>query len=146
MSKSIVRAACGLLILLVVIAGVAACSNEVPEPEYASQMTESTAQGMSDGDYAAFSQYLTPEIKAALTEDDFNQISQQIKAIIGEYIDKEFWKAQPSREDTLVQYKARYTEEPEDVIIKALFTEIEGEIYISGFVFDSPKLREAVGE
>jgi hypothetical protein len=145
MSKLIVRAACGLLILLVVIAGLAACS-PMSEPEYASQMTESTAQGMSDGDYAAFTQYLTPEIKDALTEDDFNQVSQLIKDAIGDYIDKEFWKAQPSGDDTLVQYKARYTEEPEDVIIKALFTEIEGEIYISGFLFDSPKLRESAGE
>lgn len=146
MSKSIVRAACGLLILSVVIGGLAACSNTIPEPEYARQMTESTAQGMSDGDYAAFTQYLTPEIKAALTEEDFNQVSQQIRDAIGEYIDMEFWKAQPSGEDTLVQYKARYTDEPEDVIIKALFTEIEGEIYISGFLFDSPKLVESSGE
>jgi hypothetical protein len=141
MSKSIVRAVCGLLILSVIIVGLAGC--QMPEPDYARQMTESTAQAMSDGDYAAFTQYLTPEIKAALTEDDFNQISQQIRDAIGEYIDMEFWKAQPSGNDIYVQYKARYTDETEDVIIKALFTEIEGETYISGFVFDSPKLREA---
>ena len=146
MSKSIVRAACGLLILLVVIAGLAACSNEIPEPEYASQMTESTAQGMSDGDYAAFSQYLTPEAKAAMTEAAFNQVSPLIKSTIGDYIDKEFWFAEPSNEDTVVYYKARFTDEPDEVTISVLFTEIEGEIYIAGFLFDSPKLCEAVGE
>jgi hypothetical protein len=141
MSKSIVKAACGLLILCLVVVGLVGC--QMQEPDYARQMTESTAQAMSGGDYAAFTQYLTPEIKDALTEEDFNQISQQIRDAIGEYIDMEFWKAQPSREDTLVQYKARYTDETEDVIIKALFTEIEGQTYIAGFVFDSPKLREA---
>ncbi|MBA7594363.1 hypothetical protein ES703_01304 [subsurface metagenome] len=141
MSKSIVRAACGLLILLVVIAGLAGCSNRIPEPEYASQMTESTAQAMSDGDYAAFAQYLSPEARAVMTEDIFNQASPLIKSIIGDYIDKEFWKAQPSNEDTAVYYKARFTEEPDGVTISVLFTEIDGEIYISGFLFDSPKLR-----
>jgi hypothetical protein len=146
MPKLVVRVACGLLILLVVIAGLAACSNRIPEPEYAGQMTENTAQGMSDGDYAAFTQYLIPEIKAALTEDDFNQVSQLIKSTIGDYIDKEFWKAQPSGEDTVVYYKARFTAEPDEVIISVLFTEIDGEIYIAGFTFDSPKLRDLSGE
>jgi hypothetical protein len=145
MSKSIVRAVCGLLILLVVIVGLAACG-PIPEPDYASQMVESTAQAMSDGDYAAFTEYLTPEIKAALTEDDFNQVSQLITSTIGEYTDKEFWRVQTSGDDTAVYYKTRFTDEPDEVIISVLFTEIEGEIYIAGFTFDSPKLREVVGE
>lgn len=146
MSKSIVKAGCGLLILLIVIAGLAACSNKIPEPDYARQMTEVTAQGMSDGDYAAFSQYLSPEAKTALTEAAFNQVSPLIKSTIGDYIDKEFWFAEPSGDDTVVYYKARFTEEPDDVTISVLFTEVEGEIYISGFLFDSPKLLELIGE
>jgi hypothetical protein len=144
MSKSIVRAVCGLLILSVVIVGLAACSNEMPEPDYANQMTETTAQAMSDGDYTAFCQYLTPEIKAALTEEAFDEVSQFIKSTIGDYIDKEFWRAQPSNKDTAAYYKARFTEEPDGVTISVLFTEIEGDIYIAGFTFDSPKLQEAL--
>jgi len=143
MSKSIVRAACGLLILLVIIAGLAACTT-MPEPDYASQMTEVTAQGMSDGDYAAFTQYLSPEAKAAMSEDDFNQVSPLIKSTIGDYIDKEFWKTETENGYTVVCYIANYSEEPEDVIVSVYFEEKDGEMYIAGFGLDSPKIKASL--
>jgi len=144
MSKSIVRAACGLLILLVVIAGLAACSNKIPEPDYASQMTEVTAQGMSDGDYAAFTQYLSPEAKTAMSEDDFNQVSPLIKSTIGDYIDKEFQKAETQDSYVVVYYIANYSDEPDDVEITVYFQEIDGEMYIAGFGLDSPKIKASL--
>ncbi len=140
MPKSIVRAACGLLILLVVIAGAAACSNEVPEPEYASQMTESTLQAISGGDYAAFLQYFSPEAKAAIDEADFNTGCQEIMPLIGDYIDKEFQETETENGYTVVYYKANFSEEPEDVTVTVYFEEIDGEMYIAVFGLDSPKL------
>ncbi|MBA7632237.1 hypothetical protein ES703_39780 [subsurface metagenome] len=139
MSKSIVRAACGLLILLVVIAGLAACTT-MPEPEYASQITESTLQAMSDGDYAAFTQYFNPEAKAAIDEADFNTGSQEIKALIGDYIDKEFQKAETENGYIGVYYKADFSEEPEGVTVTVYFEERDGEMYIAAFGLKSPKL------
>jgi len=132
MSKSIVRAACGLLIMLIAIAGVAACG-PMSEPDYASQITESALQSMSDGDYAKHMENFSPDFQSTVSEANFDTGSQTIKSLIGDYIDKEFWKAETSGVYTVVYYRARFTEEPAGVTATFYFEEIEGEVYIAGF-------------
>jgi hypothetical protein len=143
MSKSIVRLAGGLLIILVIIGGLAGCSNKLPEPDYANQVAENVLQAMSNCDYEALKQDFSPEAQAALNEADFNTSCQEIKAIIGDYIDKEFWKAQTENGYMGVHYTANFSEEPDEVIVSVYFEEIDGEMYLVAFVLDSPKLRES---
>ncbi|MCX6011317.1 MAG: DUF3887 domain-containing protein [Chloroflexi bacterium] len=145
MSKSIVRAACGLLILLVVIAGLAACG-PMSEPDYASQIAESALQSLSDGDYATHAALYTPDAQATFSEAQFNAGCQEIKSLIGDYIDKEFQKAETQDSYTVVYYNANFSEELEGVIVSIYFEEIDGEMYIAGFDLDSPKLLELSGE
>jgi hypothetical protein len=140
MPKSIVKLACGVLIMLITIAGVSACTPMV-EPDYANQMTESALQGMSDGDYAGYIENFSPDAQSSLAEADFDEASQLIKSLVGDYIDKEFWKTEEEDGYTVVYYKANFTEEPADVIITVYFTEVDGEMYIAGFWLNSPKLR-----
>lgn len=142
MSKSIVKAACGLLILSVVIVGLVGCK-AMEEPEYADEMTESALVSMSNCDYAAHMEQFTPDAQAAINEADFNTSCQAIKAVIGDYIDKEFSKAETQNSYVVVYYTARYSEEPDDVEITVYFKEIDGEMYIAGFWLSSPKLIEA---
>jgi hypothetical protein len=137
MSKSIVRLACGLLIMLVVIGGLAGCS-KLPEPDYADQITESTLQAMNDVDYAAFTHYFTPESRAAFSEDEFETNCQSIKAAFGDYIDKEYWKTQTEDGYIGVHYTANFSGTDEEIIISAYFEEIDGETYIIGFWVKSP--------
>ncbi|MCK4368852.1 MAG: DUF3887 domain-containing protein [Dehalococcoidales bacterium] len=141
MSKSMVKVACGVLIMLITIAGASACATEMAEPDYANQIVESALQGMSDGDYAKFTEYFSPAAQSAMDETTFDEASQLIKSLIGDYIDKEFWKAEEDGEYTIVYYKANFSQEPADVIVTVYFEEIDGEMYISGFLLDSPKLR-----
>ncbi len=146
MSKSILRIACGLLIMLVVVGGLAACGgDDTPsEPDYADEMAEDALQTMSECDYAAHVALYTPEIQEAMTEDIFNVSCQQIKAIIGDYIDKEYLETSDYNGYVLVQYNTDFSEEPEGVTVSVYFEEIDGEIYIAGFGLDSPKLRESL--
>jgi hypothetical protein len=144
MSKSIVKAACGLLILSIVIVGLAGCSNELTEPDYADEIAETALQTMNECDYEAHMGLYTPEVQEAVTEDIFNASCQQIKAIIGDYIDKEYQETSDYNGYVLVQYQANFSEEPEGVTISVYFEEIDGEIYIAGFALDSPKLRESL--
>lgn len=132
--------ACLLLVALLTMA-ITACSPAM-EPEYAPSPTESTLQGMSDGDYAKYTEYFIPEIRTELSEAAFQEVSQLIKSKIGNYVDKVFWKVEVSSQYTVVYYKARFSQEPADVITKAVFQEIDGKMYIAGFWLDSPKLRE----
>ena len=143
MSKSIVRAACGLLILLVVIAGLAGCG-PMGEPDYASQITESALVSISACDYAAHAALYTPEARAAFTEDQFNTGCQEINATIGNYIDKEFWKAEIQNSYIVVYYNANFSEEPEGAEVSVYFQEIDGEMYIAGFELKSPKIESSL--
>lgn len=146
MPKLIVKAACVVLIMLIAIVTVSACTTETSEPGYADQITESALQGMSDGDHAKFTEYFSPAAKSAMDEATFEEVSQIIQSTIGDYIDKEFWRTEENGLYTIFYYKANFSEEPADVIITVAFEEIDGEMYISGFLFDSPKLRELLGE
>jgi hypothetical protein len=143
MSKPIVRLASGLLIMLVIVGGLVGCSSKLPEPDYADQMTEQALQAMSDCDYAAYLENFTPDAQAAITEAIFDPACQQIKAIIGDYIDKEYWKTQTENSYTVVYYTANFSDEPDEVIATVYFEEIGGEMLIAGFWLSSPKLIES---
>lgn len=148
MPKSILRIACGLLIMLVVVGGLAACGDDdtPSEPDYADQITEDALQSMSDCDYATHVALYTPEAQSAITEDIFETTCPQLKDLIGDYIDKEFRSTQTQNSYIVVEYIANYSQEPDGVTVNVYFEEIEGEIYIAGIWMDSPKLREFSGE
>ncbi len=141
MSKLTVKLVCGVLLMLIAAVSASACATGMAEPEYANQMTESALQGVSDGDFAKFTEYFSPATKMLLTEVDFYITCEDVKSVIGDYIDKKFWKVETTEEGyTAVYYKAKFSDEPEDVIVRVYFEEKEGETYIYGFWLSSPKL------
>jgi len=141
MSKPIVKIVCSILVLLVTILAVSACAQK-PEPEYAGQIAENILVAMNEGDYAKYSENFNEDMKTALPESAFTQANTQIKAKIGDYVSKTFWKAGTESGYTVVHYKAKFTQEPESVIVKVIFQETEGKIYVAGLWFDSPELRQ----
>ena len=134
MSKLIVRVACGLLIMLVAIGGLAACNNDTTsEQDYADQIAESTIRAIDDGDYEAYLRYFSPETQSLITEADFNTNVQLIKDAYGDYVGKEFWRTGTENGYIGVYYKATYSETTEELILSAYFEEIDGEMYLVGF-------------
>ena len=110
--------------------------------EYADPITEDILLALNDGNYAKYCEHFDQTMKEAVTEDVFNETNSLIKAKIGDYVSKEFWKVEEQGIYTIVYYKAKFSEEPGDVVVRVVFQEIEDEIYVSGLWFDSPKLRE----
>ena len=145
MSKKLVLIACGLLVLLASITLVSACAPEpepeYTEPEYAGPIAESILQAANEGDYATYSERFNEEMRSAATEAAFLEVSAILKAKIGEYVSKEFWKVEDEGGFTIVYYKANFTQEPE-VTVRVVFEEIAEEVYVAGLWFDSPKLRQ----
>ena len=145
MSNKLVLIACGLLVLLASMIVVSACGPEpepeYTEPEYAGPIAESILQATNEGDYATYSERFNEEMRSAATEAAFLEVNTILKAKIGEYVSKEFWKVEDEGGFTIVYYKANFTQEPE-VIVRVVFEEIAGEVYVAGLWFDSPKLRQ----
>lgn len=163
MSKLMVRIACGLLIMLVVIGGLAGCSSEAEEvgdttdtsdtidasePEYAGPIAEGLLQSLSDGDYETHIAYYAPEVQSSVVEDDFITSTQTMKAAIGDYIDKEHQETTVEEISEVsyivVYYIAHFTDEPDDVQVAVYFQEIDGEMYVVGCWLNSPKLQASV--
>lgn len=135
-----IQIASGILISWLVLISVSSCSS-VPEPEYASAVTEQMLQAISQDDYAKFTERFEKNIEKVMPEEGFHGLATEVKARIGSYQAKEFLKAEDSGFSIIVYYTARFTEEPEDVIVEIRFKELDGEIYVSSFIIDSPKLR-----
>ena len=147
MLKIVIRIILGVIMMLGLVVLASACAAK-PEDDvaevraYADPITEETLLGLSEGDYAKYCEHFDPTMKEAVTEAVFNQTNSLIKAKIGDYVSKEFWKVEEQGIYTIVYYKAKYTKEPGNVVVKVVFQEIDGEMHVSGLWFDSPKLRE----
>ena len=141
MAKTLFRIAVAVSIVLVMVTAISACAQK-PEPEYANSIAEGILLAMNQNDYAEYSKHFDKAMKNAMPEAVFMQTNIDIRDKIGDYISKQFWKAEDKGLYTIVYYKAKFTHEPGDVIVKIVFQEIEGAIYVSGLWFDSPKLRE----
>jgi len=136
----LVRASCSILTVLVAMIAVTACGG-VAEPDYASEITEGILNAINSDDYDKYSEFFTQEMKDKVPEPTARQLNSVIKLEIGTYESKEFWKTEIAGQYTAVYYKARFTNEPDDVIVKVVFQKSGGKVYVAGLWLDSPKLR-----
>lgn len=131
-----------MLISMIVLSG---CSEKQPSVDeakkFADPITENILQAMNDDNYSRFSQDFDEQMKAALNETQYKNTIPAIKAKIGKYLSKEFVSVENKDGYLVVIYKARFSQETGDVIVRSVFSDRNGKKYISGFWLDSPKLR-----
>jgi len=82
----------------------------------------------------------TKQMKNAIPKVVFSDTNAVIKSKSGNYVSKDFRKSERKDQYTIVYYKARFTEEPCDVIVKVFFQELERETKVSELWLDSQKL------
>jgi hypothetical protein len=139
-----------IVVALIALAGVvllAGCLSRTPVDveqvrTYADPITEHILVAMNEDDYTKYSEHFDATMKNALPEAVFRENNALIQSKIGAYVSKEYWKVESKNQYTTVYYKATFTQEPDDVIVKVVFQEIAGETKVSGLWLDSPKLRE----
>jgi hypothetical protein len=109
---------------------------------YAEPLVDNMLAGINDGDYAVFSRDFSDVMKAAITEEKFNELTGLLTSIIGEYGQRSFTQAAKATQNdtlyTVITYTAKYSNEPGDVLITVTFTSDQK---IEGLRLDSPKLR-----
>ena len=148
MPGTTVRIILGIIMMLGMIVTASACGEESATDsgdevrEYADPAAEEILSALSDGDYEKYTQRFDRTMTAAVTEDVFNQTVDLIKAKIGDYVSKEFWKVEEQGLNTIAYYKAEFTEEPAGVEVRVVFQKSKEEMKVSGLWFDSPKLRQ----
>jgi len=97
---------------------------------------------MNEDNYPDFSRDFNDEMRIALSKGKYEEKVTPIKEKIGAYITdtKEYLGYEVKNERVIVRYKAKFTQDTEDVIVKVVFTEQGDKEYISGFWLNSPKL------
>jgi hypothetical protein len=158
MKKSIVKVACAVLILLMVIAGASACNST-----RVNQITEGALQAVIDGDYETYIGYFIPSDREYLTETEFNDVSQLLSELIGEFISWEFVGVGEQYGYLTVTYDAEFSKEPAGVTITFYFQDTVSaphylvqrmgweelyhqELYVAGIWFNSPNIQDYLEE
>jgi len=137
---------CGMLLLVVIFSG---CAKEKQidvkqVQKYADPITENILLAMDEDDYAKYSEHFDQSMKNAIPKASFKETNAAIKAKIGNYTSKskEIQKAEKDDQYTVAIYKAKFTGEAKDVMVRVVFSENDGKMYVSGLFLDSPNLRK----
>ena len=110
--------------------------NKIADP-----MTENILIAMNEDNYPQFSKDFDSQMKTMLNETVYQQKIPGIKSKIGQYQSKEFVSSKDKGGYTIVFYKAKFSQEPEEVIVQSILSQENGKYFISGFWLDSPNLR-----
>ena len=104
-----------LIVSLLLVGGVTACqsgsSSTLEEAEvraYADPATETTLQGLSEGDLAKYTEYANAAFKAALTQAKFDETVTTVKEELGAYQSIEFSSVGEQSGYVIVHYKAKF--------------------------------------
>ncbi|MBP2651436.1 MAG: Tetratricopeptide repeat-containing protein [Firmicutes bacterium] len=135
-----------LVVFLMGIMIFSVCSAKQPSlndvSPFADPMTENVLIAMNEDSYRNFSRDFSDGMKIGLSEEKYKEKIPLIKKRIGEYIanSKECLGYEVKNEKVTIRYKAKFTREPEQVIVNVIFTEQGDKKCISGFWLDYPKL------
>jgi hypothetical protein len=129
-----------LLIVLLVGCGKKSKVNTDEVKSFSDPILESMLIASNKDDFAAYSKDFGEIMKQKFSEDAFKAANKLIKEKIGDYKSKEFVKAQTQGDYVSAIYKAKYSNEPKDVMISITFNKNDKEHMVEGIYLTSPKL------
>jgi len=143
------RVVCLAAAMLVVVVGLVACApsaKAIPADEAEvlrgelEPMVDNLLAGLEGGNYAAFSRDFDAQMREAMTEAKFADLRAQFDEKLGRYQVRQFVKAEEIKGFTALIYDARFEDE-EQVTVRVVFRQQDGQWLVTGLWFDSPKLR-----
>lgn len=108
---------------------------------YSDPAAETILVSLETSNYTAASRLFDQNMKATMSQATFEQTSATLKAKIGSYTGKVFWKAIYENNYVAAYYNATYTNEASRVTVRLYFTEVSGQHLVSSLWLDSPNLR-----
>lgn len=134
-----------MLIGLFVGCGEKVDSNEIKK--YSDKIVEDNLIAFKNEDIKRYMESFDPKLKELLTEDKVKESMKLINSKIGTYTEGslKFQKAVKQSKDgkkyITVIYSAKFSDEPKDVVITAVFGDDENH-KLQTFLLNSPKLRK----
>jgi hypothetical protein len=114
--KNVFRLIFLIVIILVLLGGMIGCKSSASSTfdanavrAYADTATEATLLGLSENNLAEYIQNGNAQFKAAVTQENFDKIANQLANQLGTYVSKEFLSTEEIQGYIVVHYKATYT-------------------------------------
>lgn len=118
--------------------GTAASNNMLNS---AHTITEEMLTGMNEADYAKFTRHFDLKMRDSMPETQFRATKDDIQSKIGKYISKEYTGSEKQQGYSVLLYRGKFSE-TDDVVIRMVFSEENGNLLVAGFWLDSPVLRK----
>lgn len=97
-------------------------------------------EGLSEGDYALFTSHFSDAMKEAQSRDTFLQLQKNLQKKLGSFRSMEYLGYYKQYGGTVTLFKARFSKEPEDVLIRLVLGRDATSPLVTGLWLDSPRL------
>lgn len=134
-----------LLMIVMLVSLLAGCGqktkiNTEEIKSFSEPLLENILVAADKDDYSSYSKDFSGKMKEAVNESNFKAQNKLIKEKIGNYESKQFVDAQAQGNYISAIYKAKYSDEPKDVMISITFNKDDETHKVEGLRMVSPKL------
>ena len=99
-------------------------------------------QGISEGDYSLYTQDFSKSMKDSQNREAFLQVQRNLQKSVGKFQSLEYLGFYEQYSGIITLFKARFSKEREDVLIKLVIDGKRSDPQVTGLWFDSPSLEK----
>jgi hypothetical protein len=110
--------------------------------EQATAALERIMRAISEGDYVLYTRDFSKRMKDSQDRESFLQLQSKLQRSLGKFKSMEYLGSYVQYGGTITLFKARFSKEKEDVLIKLVVNPKKSPPQITGLWFDSPALEK----
>ncbi|MEL4304262.1 DUF3887 domain-containing protein [Methanococcoides sp. LMO-2] len=141
-----IKALAGIIVLAaIILSGCTSIDEESFNADiegYADPIAENALLALNEKNYTRFSADLDPTMKKAFTEEVFLKSADIVQDELGNYTSKELLEINAGDKHTVVVYQANFEKQTDDVILRLIFVNSEGQVELRGIWLDSSQLKK----
>lgn len=99
-------------------------------------------QGISEGDYSLYTKDFSKSMKDSQTRDGFLDVQRNLQKSLGKFQSVEYVGFYEQYGGIITLFKARFSKEKEDVLIRLVLDGKKADPQVTGLWFDSPSLEK----
>lgn len=120
--------------------GVTPAATEEWIKSQATDIVRGIIEGLSEGDYAMFTSHFSDVMKKAQSRESFLQLQKNLQKKLGTVRSVAYIGHYAQYGGTVALFKARFSKEPEDVLVKLVLDRDKSSPMVTGLWLDSPRL------
>jgi hypothetical protein len=133
-------------ICLILLALCSQASAKPVDPELlqakAAKILENIIDGLAEGDYNLYTKNFSGILKDSLDRESFLKLQRETQKALGKYKSSEYMGFYVQYGSVITLFKAKFTKEKDDVLIKLILDGSGDEAKVTGLWLDTPALEK----